>query len=221
MMKGLMDRCIYHETVISRLREKLGTKEMEVQKLLAWKDVQVGKLDLTKQLLKELEAQVEALKKILKEKEGKIMEVKGQLRQKKEDAIKEYRDFDNLLRELGGSFAGSFYDCFRQVKASFLDLDVSRILIDVKGETPAHPTDSEGTDELFAEDMTIDLSSDGEAVPGDKEKSVEDGTHQLEDVQNIEEKNEVTPTVQQQFFLFSFYLAFLSVKMFWKNSIYV
>ena len=47
-MKGLMDHCISHETVISRLREKLGTKEMEVQKLLAWKDVQVGKLDLTK-----------------------------------------------------------------------------------------------------------------------------------------------------------------------------
>ena len=33
---------------MSRLKDKLDTKETEVQELLAWKDVQVGKLDLTK-----------------------------------------------------------------------------------------------------------------------------------------------------------------------------
>ena len=44
-MKGLMNRCISCETVLSRLREKLGPKEMEVQELLAWRDIQVGKLD--------------------------------------------------------------------------------------------------------------------------------------------------------------------------------
>ena len=80
-----------------------------------------------------MEAQVEALKKILKEKEGKIMEVKGQLCQKKEDAIKEYRDFDDLLRELNSSFADGFDDCFQQVKASFPNLDLSRISIDSRG----------------------------------------------------------------------------------------
>lgn len=58
MMKGLMDRCVSHEMVLGHLKEKLGAKEMEVQDLLAWKDVQIGKLDLTKQLLKELEAEV-------------------------------------------------------------------------------------------------------------------------------------------------------------------
>ena len=41
--------------VIGRLREKLGAKETELQELLAWKEVQVGKLDLTKKLLEESE----------------------------------------------------------------------------------------------------------------------------------------------------------------------
>ena len=39
MMKGLIDRCVSHEMVLGRLREKLGAKETEMQELLAWKDV--------------------------------------------------------------------------------------------------------------------------------------------------------------------------------------
>lgn len=38
MMKGLIDCCVSHEMVLGRLKEKLGTKETEMQKLLAWKD---------------------------------------------------------------------------------------------------------------------------------------------------------------------------------------
>ena len=152
---------------------------------------------MTKQLLKELEAQVEALKKILKDKDGEIMEVKDQLRQEKEDAIKEYRDSDDLLRELGSSFANGFDDCIWKVKAFFPDLDLSRISIDTEGQTPARPADLEGTDKLYAEDVTIDLQGDGEAIFGDQEKSIEDGTRQPEDVQIMEEKNEETPTIQQ------------------------
>ena len=85
---------------------------------------------MTKQLLKESKAQVEALNKILKEKEGEISEAKSQLRHAKDVAIKEYHDFDDLLRELGGSFAEGFDNCIGQVKASFLDLDLSHINID-------------------------------------------------------------------------------------------
>ena len=88
---------------------------------------------MTKQFLKESEAQVEALKKILKDKDDEVAKVKGQLRHAKEDTFREYRDSDDLLRELGGSFADDFDDCFRQVKASFSDLDLSRISIDVGG----------------------------------------------------------------------------------------
>ena len=113
MMKGLMDHCVSHETVLGYLRENLGAKETEVQELLAWENVQIGKLDLTKQLLKELEEQVEALKKILKDKEAEISEAKSQLRHAKDVAIKEYRDFNDLLRELGNSFADGFDDCIR------------------------------------------------------------------------------------------------------------
>ena len=112
--------------------EKLGAKKAEVQELLAWKDVQIGKLDLTKQLLKESEAQVEALNNILKDKEAETMEAKSQLRHAKEVAIKEYRDSGDLLRELSGSFADGFDDCIRQVKASFLDLDLSHDSIDAQ-----------------------------------------------------------------------------------------
>ena len=43
---------------------------MELRELEAWMEVQVNKLDLRKNFLKELEAQTEVLKKVLKEKRG-------------------------------------------------------------------------------------------------------------------------------------------------------
>ena len=73
--------------MITRLREKVEARESELKELMAWKKVQFNKLDLTKQLLKESEVQVEALKKILKDKEEEISEAKGHLRQAKEDAV--------------------------------------------------------------------------------------------------------------------------------------
>ena len=60
------------------------------------------------------------------------MEAKSQLCHAKEVAIKEYRDSDDLLRELGGSFTDGFDDCIRQVKASFPDLDLSLVSIDTQ-----------------------------------------------------------------------------------------
>ena len=58
-----------------------------MRELMAWKEVLVNKLNLTRQLLEELERQVEALKKILKDKKGEILKAKGHLHQAKEDAI--------------------------------------------------------------------------------------------------------------------------------------
>ena len=60
---------------------------MELRELMAWKEVQVNKLNLIRQLLEELEAQVEALKKILKDKKAEISKAKSHLHQAKEDAI--------------------------------------------------------------------------------------------------------------------------------------
>ena len=68
----------------------------------------------------------------------------------------EYRDSDTLLKELGGSFVDSFDDCFHQVKASFLDLDLSHISIEAQAQTLAHPVYSEGINELFVNDSTPD-----------------------------------------------------------------
>ena len=69
MLKGLMDRGISHETVISRLREKVEARDTELRKLTTWKDVQINKLDYIRKLLEESKASVEARKKILKDKE--------------------------------------------------------------------------------------------------------------------------------------------------------
>lgn len=85
---------------------------------------------------------MKALKKVLKDKENEISKSKKQLYRVKEDAIKEYRDSDAFLAKLGDSFANGFDDCLRQVKASFLDLDLSQITIDVEGQILAHPVDS-------------------------------------------------------------------------------
>ena len=125
-----MDRCASYETVLGHLREKVEAREMKLQELMAWKEVQVNKLNLTGKLLEKSEVQVKALKEILKDKEKEILEAKIQLRQAKENAIREYHDFDTLLKELGGFFADEFDDCFRQVKTSFPNLDLSHISID-------------------------------------------------------------------------------------------
>ena len=74
-----MDHCASHETVLGRLREKVEAREMKLWELMAWKEVQVNKFDLTKKLLEESEAQVQALKEILKDKESEISEAKSQL----------------------------------------------------------------------------------------------------------------------------------------------
>ena len=75
----------------------------------------------------------EALKKVLKDKEDEISQSKKQLHLAKEDATKEYRDFGALLAKLSCSFVDGFNDYLRQVKASFLNLDLSHITIDAEG----------------------------------------------------------------------------------------
>ena len=68
----------------------------------------------------------------------------------------EYRDSDALLKEIVGSFFDGFDNCFHQVKASFLDLDLSHISIEAQARTPTHPVYSKGIDELFANDSIPD-----------------------------------------------------------------
>lgn len=39
MMKGLMNRCASHKTVMSHLREKVEARKTELRELMAWKEV--------------------------------------------------------------------------------------------------------------------------------------------------------------------------------------
>ena len=78
-MKGLMEHYASHEMVINCLREKVEAKELKLRELMAWKEVQVNKLELTKQFLKESKAQVKVLKKILKDKEVEISKATSHL----------------------------------------------------------------------------------------------------------------------------------------------
>ena len=55
MMKGLMDRCLNHETTLDRLRAKATLTEDELNKLKAWKTVQEKKRALSKEARGELE----------------------------------------------------------------------------------------------------------------------------------------------------------------------
>lgn len=155
------------------------------------------------------------MKKVLKDKENEISKSKKQLHWAREDAIKEYHDSDALLAELGGSFADGFDDCLHQVKASFLDLDLSHITINGEGQTPACYVESEGTD-----DVNPNPQGNEKAAQVDQEKSFKNDIRQLEVVQTIEEKKEEAPVIQQKFFGFSFYLC---INIFWslKRTIYV
>ena len=95
------------------------------------------------------------------------MKAKNQLCQAKEDAIREYHDSDALLKKLGGSFADGFDDCFCQVKASFLNLDLSHISINALVQTLAKLVYSEGIDELFANEINPNPQGDRDAVQVD------------------------------------------------------
>ena len=129
----------------------------------------------------ELEKQTELLQKVLADKQKEITEVKDRLRQEKEEAIRVYCDSDALLAKLGGSFAEGFEDYLCQVKASYLDLDLSNINIDALAQIFVQPVTSERTDELFVED-----------VPGDGETAQVEVNTRHPDVQ---EENEQNPPV--------------------------
>ena len=110
---------------------------------------------------------------------AEILDAKSQLRQAKDVAIKEYRDSDDLFRELGGSFDDGFNDCIRLVKASFPNLKLSYINIDAQPQTLAQPVSSMGIDNLFADDPVTEPLSDREILV-DQAKSIGDDVHALE-----------------------------------------
>ena len=67
----------------------------------------------------------------------------------------EYRDSDALLSELGVSYNDGFDDALRQVKALYLELDLSSVNISVPEPTSVHPEQSDDSNELFGEEVPV------------------------------------------------------------------
>ena len=178
-----MGRCLNHETALDRLRAKATLTEDEFNELKSWKVVKEKKLTLSDEARGELEKQTKLLQKVLADKDKEITEAKDRLHQAKEEAIREYHDSNALLAKLGGSFMEGFDNCLRQVKATYLDLDLSNINIDAPAQTSVQLVASKSTDGLFAK-----------YVPSDWETAqVEVNTHHP----NMQEENEQNPLVQQ------------------------
>ena len=55
MMKGLMGRCLNHETSLARIRAKANVTKDELNELKAWKTVEEKKLALSEEAHEELE----------------------------------------------------------------------------------------------------------------------------------------------------------------------
>ncbi|XP_030973095.1 uncharacterized protein LOC115992980 [Quercus lobata] len=165
MMKGLMDRCLNREAALERVRLKDGQTEEELSQLHKWKSTMEQKFELSEKTRKELEQRTEEAGKALKGKDDELKDFKKKLRQAREVAVKEYRDSEALLKELGGSLLQGFEDALRQIKKAYPDLDVSMITLTDQDQTSALPVASENTDDLFGEDA---VQGDGEsAVPNE------------------------------------------------------
>ena len=148
MMKGLMERSLYHEMTLGQVREKAKLAEEELFELKKWKLVTEQKLKLAEQARDEFHKLTEKLKKTLEDKEKKV-------RQAKEVVVPEYRDSDALIAELRVSYNDGFDDAFRQVKALYPKLDVSSVNISVAEPTSVHPEQLEDTNELFGKDVPV------------------------------------------------------------------
>ena len=157
-----MDRCLNREAALERVRAKAEQTEDELGQLHKWKSTMEKKFDLSEQARKELEQKTKEAEKALEAKEKEVQDLKEKLRQAKEVAIREYRDSEALLRELGGSFLQGFDDALRQLKKAYPELDVSMINVNDQDQTSTLPVTSENTDDLFGDDA---IHGDRESVP--------------------------------------------------------
>ena len=118
----------------------------------------------------------------MEKKEKEIKDLKDKLRQAKEAAIREYRDSDALLLELGDSFLQGFNDALRQVKKAYPDLDVSNVKVEDQVQTSIMLVVLEDIEDLFAEDAA---KGNGESAPAqdvqDQINLIDDNTHHKED----------------------------------------
>ena len=120
------------------------------------------KFELSERERKELEQSMGEAKTTFEGKEKEIKNLKDGLRQAKEVAVREYRDSDALLSELGDSFLWGFDDTLHQVKKAYPDLDVSNIKMEDQAQTSVLPVALDDTNNLFTE---ADDQGEGESAP--------------------------------------------------------
>ena len=113
MMKGLIGRCLNKETVLDRVWADVESLEDELNQLKSWKVNMENEFNYFEKVRKELEQGAEKVKKVLEGKDKKIKDLKGQLCQAKKETVREYRDSNALLSELGTSFLEGFDDALR------------------------------------------------------------------------------------------------------------
>ena len=153
MMKGIMGRCLNHETALERVRAKAKLTKDELGQLKNWKSKMEKKFDLSEKVRKELKQRMEEVKKAFKDKDKKVQDLKDKLRQAKEVTILEYHDSDALLSELRDSYLVVFDDALGQIKKAYPNLDVSNIKVEDQAQTSVIPVTSKDTEDLFAEDV--------------------------------------------------------------------
>ena len=133
----------------------------ELNQLRNCKPKMEKKLELSEKARKSLEKVTEEAKRALEGKDKEIQDLKDEVHQAKDVAVREYRDSDALISELGDFFLQGFDDAIRQVKKSYPDLDVSKIKVEDPSQTFDMLADSDDTDDLFAGD---DVIGDGESA---------------------------------------------------------
>ncbi|XP_050245970.1 uncharacterized protein LOC126693969 [Quercus robur] len=162
MMKGLIGRCLSQETALDRVRAKAEKTEEELLQLRNWRPKIEKKLELSEKARKSLEQMTEEAKKALESKDKEIAELKNEVRQAKDVAVREYRDSDALITELGDSFHQGFMDSLHQVKQAYPDVDASKFKVEDPVQSSVVPVASEDTDDLFDVD---DAVGDGASAP--------------------------------------------------------
>ena len=127
------------------------------------------KLKLAERARDEYQKMTKELKKVLEDKEN-------DLRQAKERAVQEYRDSDAFLSELGVSYNDEFDDALRQAKALYPKLDFSSVNITVAEATSVHPDQSDDTNELFGEEVSVSVAPEIPTVEEEKAREAKDST---------------------------------------------
>ena len=140
MMKGLMGRCLHHEMALERVRVKANSMVDELSQLKTWKSNMEKKFNLSEKVRNELEQGMEEAKKVLEDKDKEIQDLKDQPHQAKEVAIREYRNSDALLSELGDSFLEGFDDTLRHVKKAYPNRMCPTSKLKTKAKPPSRPS---------------------------------------------------------------------------------